>query len=164
MSPRYHHQVVGINSRLDSLQAAVLNVKLTKLADWTARRAENASRYEQLFRAAGLDGQLNLPQTDARCHHVWNQYTVRVPDGRRDAVKARLAAGGVGSEIYYPVPLHLQKCFQSLGCTAGSLPQTEKAGREVLSLPIYPEMTAIEQETVVAKLAEVLRMPISKAA
>jgi dTDP-4-amino-4,6-dideoxygalactose transaminase len=163
MNPRYYHHVVGIASRLDSLQAAVLNVKLKRLGEWTARRAANARRYESLL-AAGLDGQLGLPRTDERCHHVWNQYTVRIGGGRRDAVKAQLAAAGVGSEIYYPVPLHLQKCFQSLGYGPGSLPHTEKAAREVLSLPIFPELTAIEQDTVVARLAEALRTPLSKAA
>jgi dTDP-4-amino-4,6-dideoxygalactose transaminase len=164
MSPRYYHHAVGINSRLDSIQAAVLNVKFTRLAAWTDQRAANARRYEALIKAAGLEGQIALPQTEPRCNHIWNQYTIRIPHGRRDAVKAQLAASGVGSEIYYPVPLHLQKCFQSLGYCTGSLPETERAAREVLSLPIFPELTAIEQETVVARLAEALRTPLSKAA
>jgi dTDP-4-amino-4,6-dideoxygalactose transaminase len=164
MSPRYYHQVIGINSRLDSIQAAVLNVKLAKLGEWSAQRSDNARRYNELFKSAGLDGQIELPQADPRCHHVWNQYTIRVPGGRRDAVKAQLAAAGVGSEVYYPVPLHLQKCFQSLGYGTGSLPHTEKAAREVLSLPIFPELTAGEQETVVARLGDAVRMPLSKAA
>jgi dTDP-4-amino-4,6-dideoxygalactose transaminase len=163
MNPRYYHQVVGINSRLDSIQAAVLNVKLAKLAEWTDKRAENARRYGELLKAAGLESHLVLPPTDPRCHHVWNQYTIRVP-GRRDAVKAQLAAAGVGSEVYFPVPLHLQKCFQSLGDGPGSLPHTERAAREVLSLPVFPELTAVEQETVVARLAESLRTPLSRAA
>src|SRR6186713_926016 len=141
MSPRYYHQVVGINSRLDTLQAAVLNVKLTRLAEWTAARAANAARYDHLLRAAGLDQRLTLPASDARCEHVWNQYTIRVPAGQRDAVKAHLAAANIGSEVYYPVPLHQQQCFQSLGYGLGSLPETEKAAREVLSLPIFPELT-----------------------
>jgi dTDP-4-amino-4,6-dideoxygalactose transaminase len=156
MSPRYYHQVVGINSRLDSIQAAVLNVKLTRLAEWTAARADNAHRYGRLLKAAGLDRHVTLPAADDRCEHVWNQYTIRVPGNRRDDVKARLAAAGVGSEIYYPVPLHLQQCFQSLGYGSGSLPETERAAREVLSLPIYPELTVTEQETVVARLVEAL--------
>jgi len=164
MNPRYYHHLVGINSRLDSIQAAVLNVKLTKLTEWTERRTANASRYDAQFRAAGLDGQIVLPESDARCRHVWNQYTIRIPGGRRDAVKAQLAAAGVGTEIYYPVPLHLQKCFQSLGYCQGSLPHTERAAREVLSLPIFPELTAAEQETVVGRLSEALRTPAAKAA
>jgi dTDP-4-amino-4,6-dideoxygalactose transaminase len=164
MSPRYYHQLVGINSRLDSIQAAVLNVKLAHLAESTSRRCENARRYSDLFAAAGLESQIGLPQIDPRCHHIWNQYTIRVPGGRRDTVKAQLAAAGVGSEIYYPVPLHLQQCFQTLGYGQGSLPHTEKAAREVLSLPIFPELTTLEQDTVVARLAECVRMPLSKAA
>jgi dTDP-4-amino-4,6-dideoxygalactose transaminase len=164
MSPRYYHHVVGINSRLDSLQAAVLNVKLTRLAAWTAARAENARRYQELFNRAGLIGRITLPATDPRCEHVWNQYTIRVPKGQRDAVKAQLNAAGVGSEIYYPVPLHRQQCFQSLNYGPGSLPRTERAAAEVLSLPIFPELTAAEQETVVARLAEVLARPKSAAA
>ena len=164
MSPRYYHQVVGINSRMDSLQAAFLNVKLAKLAEWTNAREQNAQRYAELIRAAGLDSHLVLPQCDPRCTHVWNQYTVRIPGGRRDAVKAQLAAAGIGSEVYYPVPLHLQKAFQTLGYGSGSLPHTEKAAREVLSLPIFPELTAVELETVVARLGEAVRVPLSKAA
>jgi dTDP-4-amino-4,6-dideoxygalactose transaminase len=164
MSPRYYHHVVGIASRMDSIQAAVLNVKHSKLPEWTNQRSANARRYEELITTAGLEGQVVLPRTDPRCHHVWNQYTIRIPGGRRDVVKSHLAAAGVSSEIYYPVPLHLQKCFQSLGHGVGSLPHTEKAAREVLSLPIFPEMTAIEQETVVARLAEALRSPATKAA
>jgi dTDP-4-amino-4,6-dideoxygalactose transaminase len=165
MSPRYYHQVVGINSRLDTIQAAVLNVKLTQLATWTARRAENAARYQRLLTSAlrGAEGVV-LPACDPRCTHVWNQFTIRLPAGRRDAVKAQLAAVGIGTEVYYPVPLHLQKCFQSLGYGLGSLPQTERAAREVLSLPIYPELTAREQEIVVERLAAILASPLAKAA
>jgi dTDP-4-amino-4,6-dideoxygalactose transaminase len=164
MSPRYYHQVVGINSRLDSLQAAVLNVKLTRLAEWTAARAANASRYNELFTGAGLADRIGLPHTDERCEHVWNQYTIRIPHGQRDRVKAQLTAAGVGSEIYYPVPLHQQQCFQSLSYGPGSLPETERAASEVLSLPIFPELTTVEQETVVARLAEILAKPKARAA
>jgi dTDP-4-amino-4,6-dideoxygalactose transaminase len=171
MNPRYYHQVVGINSRLDSIQAAVLNAKLPRLADWSAARTANASRYDLMLRAAGLDRHLHLPARDDRCEHVWNQYTVRIPSSglsaaqnRRDLVKAQLGAAGVGSEVYYPVPLHLQQCFQSLGYGAGSLPETERAAREVLSLPIFPELSAAEQETVVARLSEVVAPPQRRAA
>ena len=164
MSPRYYHQAIGLNSRLDSIQAAVLNVKLSRLEQWTARRAENAARYSTLLQGAGFEGDVVLPACDPRCHHVWNQYTIRIPGGRRDAVKAQLAAAGVGSEVYYPVPLHLQKCFESLGYGVGALPHTEKAAREVLSLPIFPELTAAEQETVVSRLSEALRPTLRKAA
>jgi dTDP-4-amino-4,6-dideoxygalactose transaminase len=164
MNPRYYHQLVGINSRLDSIQAAVLNVKLTRLAEWSARRADNARRYDRMFAEAGLAERIALPATDRRCDHVWNQYTIRIPGGRRDAVKAQLAAAGVGSEVYYPVPLHLQKCFQLLGYGIGSLPETERAASEVLSLPIFPELTEQEQVTVVTRLAAILTSSVAKAA
>jgi dTDP-4-amino-4,6-dideoxygalactose transaminase len=164
MSPRYYHQAVGIASRLDSIQAAVLNVKLTRLAAWTAARAANARRYQELFNRAGLIGRIGLPVTDERCEHVWNQYTIRIPNRRRDEVKAQLAAAGIGSEIYYPVPLHRQQCFQSLNYAPGSLPETERAASEVLSLPIFPELTEVEQEAVVGRLAEILARPKAAAA
>jgi dTDP-4-amino-4,6-dideoxygalactose transaminase len=156
MSPRYYHQVVGICSRLDSIQAAVLNVKLPKLAEWTAARRANARAYHAALSAAGLGDELRLPQCDVRCEHVWNQYTIRIGGGRRDALRSQLAAAGVGSEIYYPVPLHLQKCFQTLGYGPGSLPETERAAREVLSLPIFPELTTNELHTVVSRLTAIL--------
>lgn len=154
MSPRYFHQEVGVNSRLDSLQAAVLNVKFTRLAAWTIARQENAARYGELFWAAGLDEVLGLPHTAAGREHVWNQYTIRVPKGRRDALRAHLSMAGIGSEIYYPLPLHRQACFASLGYGAGSLPETERAAAEVLSLPIFPELTAAEQERVVCQIGK----------
>lgn len=152
MNPRYYHRAVGINSRLDSIQAAALNVKMTQLARWTADRQENAARYDELLRAAGLHRQLRLPQTSAACHHVWNQYTIRVSGGRRDALRAHLAGASIGSETYYPVPLHRQQCFLSLGYPEGSLPETERAAAEVISLPIFPEITAAEQQQVVQQI------------
>jgi len=164
MSPRYYHQVVGICSRLDSIQAAVLNVKLPQLGKWIAGREANAARYTRELSAAGLGVGLALPQRDERCGHAWNQYTVRIGGGRRDAVRTQLAAAGIGSEIYYPVPLHLQKCFQSLGYGPGSLPETERAAREVLSLPIFAELTEGELTTVVSRLTSILRSPLAKAA
>jgi dTDP-4-amino-4,6-dideoxygalactose transaminase len=164
MNPRYYHKVVGVNSRLDTIQAAVLNVKLTRLAQWAELRKANARRYHDAVAAAGLAGQIVLPHGEPHCEHVWNQYTIRVTSGRRDAVKAQLAEVGVGSEIYYPVPLHLQECFQSLGYKPGSLPETERAAKEVLSLPIYPELTAAEQHTVVARLRDIVGRPASRAA
>jgi dTDP-4-amino-4,6-dideoxygalactose transaminase len=161
MSPRYYHQAVGVNSRLDSIQAAVLNVKFAQLEEWTNARRENAERYLHLFRAAGLDETLGLPGTAAGRGHVWNQYTVRVPGGRRDELRAHLAAAGIGSEIYYPVPLHLQACFASLGYERGSLPETEQAAAEVLSLPIFPELTAEEHERVVAEIGKFYAADVS---
>lgn len=153
MSPRYYHPLLGINSRLDSLQAAVLNIKLPHLEEWAMLRRENATRYHKLLTAAGLDKVLTLPSTHSACVHVWNQYTVRVPGGKRDAVRAALGAAGVGTEIYYPLPLHQQECFQSLGYVAGDLPETERAAKEVLSLPIFPELTVEEQNYTVEQLS-----------
>jgi dTDP-4-amino-4,6-dideoxygalactose transaminase len=154
MQPRYYHKYVGINSRLDSIQAAVLNLKLSQLGRWTAARQENARRYGQLLGTAELDGQLVLPVEKPDRVHVWNQYTIRVPHGHRDGLRSRLTEMKIGTEVYYPVPLHLQECFQPLGYQPGSLPETELAATEVLSLPIFPELTVAEQELVVRRIAE----------
>jgi dTDP-4-amino-4,6-dideoxygalactose transaminase len=152
--PRYYHHFVGINSRLDTLQAAVLGVKLPTLDEWAAARARHAARYESEFSRRGLGGSIVAPRVADDCRHVWNQYTIRVPGGRRDALQTYLAERQIGSAIYYPVPLHLQKCFASLGCGEGSFPVTERAAREVLSLPVYPELTAAEQSTVIEAVAQ----------
>ena len=109
MEPRYYHDVVGINSRLDSLQAAVLRIKLPLLDDWTNQRAQNAIRYTEMFNHCELNDAITSPKIDTRGRHVWNQYVIRVADGKRDALREHLTASGVGTEIYYPVPLHLQK-------------------------------------------------------
>ena len=147
--PRYYHHVVGLNSRLDSLQAAVLSVKLPKLDQWAAARERNAARYERMFGQRGLGETVAWPRADEGCRCVWNQYTVRVLGGRRDALQRHLAERKIGSAIYYPVPLHLQKCFASLGYGEGSLPESERAAHEVLSLPVFPELTAPEQNAVI---------------
>jgi dTDP-4-amino-4,6-dideoxygalactose transaminase len=152
--PRYYHHFVGVNSRLDALQAAVLSVKLPRLGAWADSRAAHAARYAQVFAERGLEEFIVAPTAAADCRHVWNQYTVRVMDGRRDALHKHLADRKIGSAIYYPVPLHLQKCFATLGYEEGSLPVTEQACREVLSLPVYPELTAAEQDTVIEAIAE----------
>ncbi|HZL90223.1 MAG TPA: DegT/DnrJ/EryC1/StrS family aminotransferase [Pirellulaceae bacterium] len=164
MSPRYYHKVVGINSRLDTIQAAVLLVKLARLEEWSKVRSQHAARYDQLLRGRGLDLLAGLPGAADNCDHVWNQYTVRIPGGRRDVVKAQLAQAGIGSEIYYPVPLHLQECFRSLGYGPGTLPHTERAAQEVLSLPVFPELTEAEQDLVVERLGELLVGRMAKAA
>jgi dTDP-4-amino-4,6-dideoxygalactose transaminase len=156
MQPRYYHSEVGINSRLDSIQAAVLAVKITQLGRWTNERRENAKCYDQLLANAGLDRELTLPTELSDRYHVWNQYTLRVPGGRRDGIRSRLAERQIGSEVYYPVPLHLQECFRQVGCGKGSLPVTEQAAEEVLSLPIFPELTDQEQQAVVHGLREVV--------
>lgn len=152
--PRYHHSLVGLNSRLDSLQAAVLNVKLKRLDDWAEGRRRNAERYESECRRSGLDAFLTLPEVASACNSVWNQFTVRVRGGQRDALQQHLAARKIGSAVYYLIPLHLQECFSFLGNQAGSLPVTEQVCQEVLSLPIYGELTLLEQDQVIAALAE----------
>ncbi len=157
MQPRYYHHEVGINSRLDSMQAAVLLVKWKRLENYTQARQANAARYQSLFEDAKLDSCFELPYRDPAANHVWNQYGIRIADGKRDALKKYLAEQGVGSEIYYPVPLHLQKCFASLGYTEGSLPKTEQACREILHLPIYPELTLDEQYRVVDSIRSFYR-------
>lgn len=152
--PRYYHHFVGLNSRLDALQAAVLNVKLPKLAEWSTSRERHAKRYATEFARRGLGDAIVAPTTAANSRHVWNQYTIRVTNGRRDALQKFLADRKIGSAIYYPVPLHLQKCFEALGAEVGSLPVTEKACHEVLSLPVYPELTEAEQGTVIDAITE----------
>jgi dTDP-4-amino-4,6-dideoxygalactose transaminase len=156
MKTRYYHSLVGINSRLDTIQAAVLNVKLTQLGSWTNDRRANAQRYHELFSAAQLDQRLILPRELPDRYHVWNQYTIRVPNGRRDDLRAKLTEQHVGSEIYYPVPLHLQECFRTLGYRRGSLPVTERLCQEALSLPIFPELTDAEQHRVVDVIHEIV--------
>lgn len=154
MNPRYHHHVVGINSRLDSIQAAVLHVKLPRLDSWTAAREANARRYAAQFVRRGLDQQIGLPQVDVACSSVWNQFTVRVRGGKRDALQQYLSERKIGSAVYYPIPLHLQKCFAEWGYQPGSLPVTEAACHEVLSLPIYEELTQAEQDIVIGAIEQ----------
>ncbi len=152
--PRYFHKRIGGNFRMDSVQAAVLRVKLPHLARWTAMRRENAARYEGLFAAAGLAGQVALPITPSGSGHIFNQYVVRVPD--RDRVRAFMTERGIGTEIYYPVPFHLQECFAGLGYARGDFPQAEAAADTTLALPIYGELTAGQQEAVVAAMHDAL--------
>lgn len=155
MRPRYHHQEIGINSRLDTLQAAALVVKAKRLQDYTTARQANAARYHQLLQDTGLvkSGAIELPYQDPAAFHVWNQYSLRVRDGRRDSLRAYLTDSKIGSEIYYPIPLHEQVCFRGLGYAPDDLPQTHRASLEILHLPIFPELTAEEQEAVVDRIA-----------
>jgi len=164
MYPRYYHKLLGINSRLDSFQAAVLNVKFPHLEAWTSLRQANAARYQELFTQAGLDRILGLPQAHPRCRHVWNQYVIRVPGRKRDALRAYLTEAKIGTEIYYPLGLHQQECFRFLGYRPGDLPETERAAQEVLALPIFPELTPAEQERVVGAIAAFYRTSPSGAA
>lgn len=151
MRPRYYHQVVGINSRLDTFQAAVLRVKLRHLPAAVEARSTIAARYDRLLAEAGLVGedQITLPGRDENAAHVWNQYAIRVGGNRRDALRSYLSENSVGSEIYYPVPMHLQQCFADLEFDRDSLVETERASQEVLNLPIFPSLTEAQQQRVV---------------
>ena len=153
--PKYHHQMVGGNFRLDTLQAAVVLAKLPYLDGWTAARQHNAARYQALFTQAGLaSAPVGLPRP-ARDRHVYNQYVIRVP--RRDALKDFLETAGVGTEVYYPVPMHLQECFSYLGHRAGAFPESERAARETLALPVHPSLSGDQLEYVVDRVAAFYR-------
>jgi dTDP-4-amino-4,6-dideoxygalactose transaminase len=143
--PKYYHAMVGGNFRLDAVQAAILRAKLPHLESWNTARRRNADRYRTLFTQANVNNVVGLPADDVG--HCYNQFVLRVPE--RDALRGFLKDHGVGSEIYYPLPLHLQECFVDLGYRAGQLPHAEAAAREVLALPIYPELTDLQQERVV---------------
>ena len=136
---RYVHEYVGINSRLDALQAAVLRVKLNHLDRWTEGRRRNAARYAQLFADAKLGERVVLPKTDPDNFHVFNQFTIRAQN--RDELRAYLKDKGIGNEIYYPIPLHLQSCYRDLGYSKGAFPVSERAAEEALSIPVYAELT-----------------------
>ncbi|GAC1304221.1 MAG: DegT/DnrJ/EryC1/StrS family aminotransferase [Steroidobacteraceae bacterium] len=150
--PKYFHAVIGGNFRIDELQAAVLRVKLKYLDSWTAGRQRNAAFYDAAFDSADLGDKLRPPLAMDGYRHIFNQYVVRAQ--RRDELKARLAERRIGSEIYYPVPLHLQKCFAYLDYHPGDFPQSEQAAQETLALPIYPELEEAQMAHVVATIAE----------
>ena len=150
---RYYHKWVGLNSRLDGFQGAVLRVKLPHLDEWSDRRKENADRYRSLFTDAGLMEQIGLPIQRENCRHIYNQFVIRVPN-RRDELRAFLTTNDIGTDIYYPVPLHLQECFDFLGYKKGELPESERAAEETLALPIYPELKPEQQKYVVKTIAE----------
>jgi dTDP-4-amino-4,6-dideoxygalactose transaminase len=161
MRRRYYHDEVGWNTRMDGFQGAILTVKLKYIDGWNQARRSVARRYHALFHAAGLveagpypSHGIVLPHEVHGTHHVWHQYVIRTP--RRDELRAFLAARKIGAEIYYPVPLHLQESLKSLGYSEGSFPEAERAAREVLALPIFPELREDEQQTVVRAIAEFL--------
>jgi dTDP-4-amino-4,6-dideoxygalactose transaminase len=156
MRRRYYHDEIGWNSRLDTLQAAILEVKLRYLPQWNQQRRDHAALYDQLFRAVGLAADstkegIVLPITDPRAGHVFHQYVIRAP--RRDALRQYLTDHQIGSEIYYPLPLHLQPSLASLGYKKGDFPVSEAAAEEVLALPMYPELREDEQQTVVEAIS-----------
>jgi dTDP-4-amino-4,6-dideoxygalactose transaminase len=152
MQPKYYHHLVGGNFRMDALQAAVLRVKAPHLEDWTRGRRANAARYRTLFAGAGLGDAVLLPKEPADREHIFNQFVIRTSG--RDALKAHLDAHGIGNEIYYPVPFHLQPCFSDLDHRRGDFPHAERAADECLAIPIYSELTASQQEAVVGVVAE----------
>lgn len=149
---KYEYEMLGVNSRLDALQAAILRVKLRHLDRWAAARRRKAERYRELFREFGLESAVKAPAAPARFTHVYNQFTVRAK--KRDALREHLQGRGIPTEIYYPKPLHLQKAFAYLGHKSGDFPASEAASAEVLSLPIYPELTEDQQRAVVAAMAD----------
>lgn len=154
MHPRYYHSRIGINGRMDAFQAAVLNVKFGLLESWTAERSQQADTYCGLFREFGLEDAVELPGSSPSGRHVWNQFVIRVREGRRDALRRHLSERKIGTEIYYPLGLHEQECFSHLGYAPTDLPETFAAAREVLALPIFPGLTVDEQYVVVARIAE----------
>jgi len=149
----YQHQYIGINSRLDSLQAAILRVKLRELDSWTAARQKNAAFYRELFGDYYLDDRIGLPVERKNVRHIYNQFVIRAP-GKRDELKTFLLEKGIGTAIYYPISLHMQECFAFLGGKPGDLPESELASAETLALPIFPELTESQLEYVVEKIAE----------
>ena len=159
MRDRYRHDEIGANSRLDALQAAVLRVKLRHLERWNAQRRERAADYDRLLARSGVVAAratslapVRLLEILPQAHHIFHQYVIRA--SRRDELRAFLASRGIGTEIYYPLPLHMQKCFSYLGYREGDLPESELAAREVLALPMFPELTTDEQQYVVETIAE----------
>ena len=151
MEPKYYHQLVGGNFRLDEIQAVVLSIKLPHLDAWTLGRQENACFYYEAFERAGLKGTVTLPAALPGVRHIYNQFVVRFP--QRDALKKYLGECGVGSEIYYPVPLHQQQCFTPLGYQTGDFPESERAAAETLALPIFPELSREQLQYVVDCIA-----------
>jgi len=145
--PKYFHRVIGCNSRLDTIQAAVLRVKFKYLDDWNQKRRENAQRYDRLLEGT----QVIPPYVEPHNAHIYNQYTIRVE--HRDAIEKHLKSRGIGCALYYPLPLHLQECYEHLGYREGDFPESEKAARQTISIPIYPELTEVQQRYVVENLA-----------
>ena len=170
MEPKYYHDEVGLNGRLDALQAAVLRVKLRHLESWHDGRRANAADYDRRFADAGAapstvplsdDAGLALrtpaPATEGDTRHIYNQYVIRVPAGLREPLREHLKAHSIGHEVYYPVPLHLQECFAHLGYTKGRLPESEAAANETIALPVYPELTETQRGYVVETIVAFLR-------
>jgi len=168
MEPKYVHHEIGMNSRLDALQAAILSVKMRYIDAWSQARQKNAAWYDRFFADAGAGDShtavdtgglaLRYPAAAAKgARHIYNQYVVRVPGAIRDKVRDELTARKIGSEIYYPLSLHQQKCFEFLGYREGTFPHSERAAKEVIALPIYPELSPLQQQHVAESLVEIVR-------
>lgn len=162
--PKYYHKVVGGNFRIDALQAAFLREKLPYLEGWTQARQRNAANYHRLFAESGLrNNDVILPEHPSTHRHIYNQFVIRVPgEGRRDALKSYLEKHRIGTEIYYPVPMHLQECFRDCGHSSGSLPAAESAARETLAIPVFPGLRPEEQESVVQTITRFFQSPSSR--
>lgn len=158
--PKYYHKVIGGNFRLDALQAAVVNVKLRHLDSWSAGRQRNAQRYDRLFAKTGLveRGLVKLPKVRTN-RHIFNQYVIRVQ--RRNELQAYLKGRDIGTEVYYPVPMHMQECFKNLGCKEGDFPESERAAKETLALPVYPELSDAQAECVVGAIADFYKAKVN---
>lgn len=154
--PKYFHSFIGGNFRIDEIQAAVLNIKLKHLDEWTTGRQRNAAFYDAAFERAKLGDAVSTPQAASGGRHIYNQYVIRVKD--RDRLRAHMVASGVGSEIYYPIPLHLQKCFEYLGYKAGDFPHSERAAEGTLALPIFPELSETQLQYVVDTIGQFYRV------
>jgi dTDP-4-amino-4,6-dideoxygalactose transaminase len=155
MEPKYYHALIGGNFRIDELQAAVLLVKFRHLEDWHAGRRRNAAYYDAAIRKAGIADRVSTPVALLGHRHIYNQYVIRAPN--RDRLRAHLAECGVGTEIYYPVPLHMQQCFAYLGYRPEDCPQSARAAQETLALPIYPELTEVQLQYVVDSIAQFIK-------
>ena len=153
--PKYYHKMIGGNFRLDAIQAAVVLAKLKYLDKWTEKRRANAQTYNRLFKEMRMTDSLTLP-SEVIPHHVYNQYVIRVKD-KRDELRSFLGENNISTEIYYPLPLHLQDCYLSLGYKKGNLPESEKAADETIALPIFPELTTDQLEYVVATITHFLK-------
>lgn len=164
MEPKYYHKYLGWNARVDAIQAAMLRVKLPYLERWIKARQEAARRYDMLIEEAGLENVLSRPVVGPERRHTFNQYVVRVAEGKRDALLQHLRSQQIGCEIYYPVPLHLQECLAYLGYREGDFPVSEAACQSVLALPMYPELSPQQQQRVITSCAAFLRRPMRRAA
>ena len=164
--PKYHHKIIGGNFRLDALQAAIVYAKLRHLDEWTAARQQNSKKYDQFFAEAGLAtdggglGNIGLPKV-VRERHIFNQYVIRI--SRRDQLQAFLQQRGIGTEVYYPIPMHLQECFAYLGHGVGAYAQSERAAKETLALPIYPELSEAQLRYVVESVGDFVKTSLDSA-